>query len=452
MSLKTVYAGLDARLSAEADSSGPVTGTLSGARIGMIWLAANLVVTTLLTGTLFVTVVPFPTAAGMIVAGTVVGAVVLTAIGAIGTRTGLPTMAVTRGAFGLRGSLLPVGANVVILMGWSWVQAMLAGVTVNHVVQQLTGFSNPVLFSMLCQLLVVVLAIFGHSGISRVEPWLAVLILAVIAWVFATALGRFSPAQFAAIEVDPALASTPAIILDLVIATAVSWTVLSADINRMARSTRAGVLGGGIGYSASTIIAMLLGATALGYVVLSGGEAVSFDPVTIVGPFGIPLALVIFFSVMATNSMVVYGMTTTVVNARPDGRVRFLPAALILGTVSIAGSAWLGLLDQFTSFLTVISSLFVPVFAVVIVDYYWFKRARYGKDLLRASGGAFWYSHGVNWVAVASWAAGAAVSVVLSFVWPSPLGATLPTFVCSALLYWGGMRLTGHAREAALRA
>lgn len=131
-----------------------------------------------------------------------------------------------------------------------------------------------------------ILAIFGHSGISRVEPWLAVVILAVIAWIFATALGRFSPADFAGIEVDPALGSTPAIVLDLVVATAVSWTVLSADINRMARSTRAGVLGGGIGYSLSTIVAMLLGATALGYVVLSGGEAVSFDPVAIVGPFG----------------------------------------------------------------------------------------------------------------------------------------------------------------------
>jgi len=449
VSLKKLYTGLDARLSAEADSSGPVKGTLSGVRIGMIWLAANLVVTTLLTGTLFVTAVPFTTAAVMIVVGTLVGAVVLTSIGAIGTRTGLPTMAITRGAFGLRGSLLPVGANVVILMGWSWVQAMLAGVTVNHVVQQLTGFSSPVLFSVLCQLLVVILAIFGHSGISRVEPWLAVVILAVIAWVFITALGRFSPAQFAAIEVDPGLGSSPAIVLDMVIATAVSWTVLSADINRMARSTRAGVLGGGIGYSASTIVSMLLGATALGYVVLSGGAAVAFDPVTIVGPFGIPLALVIFFSVMATNSMVVYGMTTTVVNARPDGRVRFLPAALILGVVSIAGSTWLGLLEQFTSFLTVISSLFVPVFAVVIVDYYWFDRARYGKDLLRSSGGAFWYSGGVNWIAVVSWAAGAAVSILLSYVWPSPIGATLPTFALSALLYWGGMSLSGRTQEAA---
>ncbi|MFJ3958347.1 purine-cytosine permease family protein [Arthrobacter sp. NPDC090010] len=440
-SVQGLYARLDARLAAEADSSGPVKGTLSGPRIGMIWLAANLVVTTLLTGTLFVTAIPFSTAVVMIVAGTLVGALALTSIGAIGTRTGLPTMAITRGAFGLKGSLLPVGANVVVLMGWSWVQAMLAGVTVDHVVQQFTGFSSPVLFSVLCQLLVVILAIFGHTGIARVEPWLAVVILAVIAWIFAMAFGRFSPADFSGIAVDTSLGSTPAIVLDVVIATAVSWTVLSADINRMARSTRAGVVGAGVGYSVSTIVAMLLGATALGYVVLSGGDAVSFDPATIVDSFGVPLALVIFFSVMATNTMVVYGMTTSVVNARPGGRTRFLPAALILGALSILGSTWLSLLGQFTSFLTLIGSLFVPVFAVVIVDYYWFKRASYGKDLLLSTGGRFWYIRGVNWIAVACWAIGAGTSVLLSTVWTSPIGATLPTFALSAALYWLGMNL-----------
>ncbi len=127
----SLYSRLDRRLEAQADNAGPVRGTLSVTRIGMIWLAANLVVTTLLTGTLLIPAVDFSTALTMIVLGTLCGAVVLTLVGNIGTRTGLPTMALTRGAFGTRGSLLPVTANVVILMGWSWVQAMLAGVTVD---------------------------------------------------------------------------------------------------------------------------------------------------------------------------------------------------------------------------------------------------------------------------------------------------------------------------------
>gem|GEM_PF-6976641 len=42
-----------------------------------------------------------------------------------------------------------------------------------------------------------------------------------------------------------------------------------------------------------------------------------FDPVTIIEPFGWIFGIAIFLSVMATNTMVVYGMVTTVVNAVP---------------------------------------------------------------------------------------------------------------------------------------
>ena len=50
----SLYSRLEQYLEEHSDDAGPVRGTLSLPRIGMIWLAANLVVTTLLTGTLFV--------------------------------------------------------------------------------------------------------------------------------------------------------------------------------------------------------------------------------------------------------------------------------------------------------------------------------------------------------------------------------------------------------------
>jgi len=430
-----LYKRLDAHLQQNADGFGPIRGTLSTPRIGMIWLAANFVVTTLLTGTLFIPGIDFTSALVMIVVGTLIGAVVLTLIGNIGTRTGLPTMAITRGAFGTRGSLLPVAANVVILMGWSWVQAMLAGVTVNYLVESVTGFSSPILFSVLCQAIVVGLAILGHEGISRVEPWLAVVILAIMAYVFITAFGSFSPAQFAAIDVDPSLGYTKFVVLDIVVATAISWTVLSADFNRLARSSRAGIIGSGVGYTLSTVLSMTLGATAIGYVILSGEPAAEFDPTVIVGAFGAPLAIVIFMSVMATNTMVVYGMVTSVVNAQPKRQLRFLPTALIVGAVSILGSTWLALLNQFTDFLVMIGAFFVPVFAIMIVDYYIIKRRSYTRDILMATGGRYWYSSGINWAAIAVWVVGAAASYALTYLWPSPVGATLPAFVLSFLLY-----------------
>ena len=439
-------------LDGEADSAGPVRGTQSLLRIGMIWLAANLVVTTLLTGTLFTPAVSFGAASAMIVVGTLLGVVVLVLIGNMGTRTGLPTMALTRGSFGIRGSLVPAAANLIILMGWSWVQAMLAGVTVNFLVQEATGFSNPVLFSALCQALVVVLAIFGHTGISRVEPWLALAILIVMGFVFAAAFGAFSWGEFAAIPVDPALGGSPFITLDLVIATAISWTVLSADMNRHARSSTAGIVGSGIGYTLSTTIAMFLGLVAFSTVLLRGHDAVPFDPSVIVAEFGWPLGIAIFLSVMATNTMVVFGMVTSVVNAQSKWHLRFLPTALVLGAISVVGSMFLGLLSQFTDFLFVISAFFVPVFAIMIADYYLLKRRGYSRQILHERPESrYWYRGGVNWVAVGVWVIGAALSYVLAYVAPSPIGANIPAFVVSFLLYLGLMALLGRGGALGLR-
>jgi NCS1 nucleoside transporter family len=403
----------------------------------MIWLAANLVVTTLLTGTLFVPGVSWPLALGLIVLGSMMGGVVLVLVGNMGTRTGLPTMSLAKGAFGLRGSFLPAAANVVILMGWAWVQAMLAGVTMNFLVEQATGFSSPVLFSVLCQLLVVCLVIFGHEGISKVEPWLALIILAIMTYIFTVAFNSYPVSDFAALPVDEELGWSGIAVLDVVIAMAISWTVLSAEFNRLAKSQMAGVVGSAIGYVLSTVLAMSLGATAIAYVVLDGGAAVSFDPTVIVAVFGAPLAVVIFLSVMATNTMAVYGMVSSVVNITPSRKLKFLPTALVLGAISIVGATWQALLDQFTAFLTVIGALFVPVFAIMIVDYYIVHKGYYGRDILRGHGGQFWYKGGVNIAAEAVWVVGAVSSLLLTYVAHSPIGATVPSFVIAFVLYLG---------------
>ncbi len=80
--------------------SGPVSGSDSLFRICMIWLAGNLVVTTQLTGTLFIPGVAWHAALGLIAVGSLFGGAVLVLVGNMGTRTGLPTMALTKGLSG----------------------------------------------------------------------------------------------------------------------------------------------------------------------------------------------------------------------------------------------------------------------------------------------------------------------------------------------------------------
>ncbi|MFN3706923.1 purine-cytosine permease family protein [Microcella sp.] len=438
---------LSDRLEANADGSGPLRGSLTWRRIAMIWLASNFVVTTMLTGTIFVPGVGYGEALLLILVGSIIGGAVLVTVGAIGTRTGLATMSLTRGAFGTRGSLLPVAANLLILLGWSWVQAMLAGITVDFVVAEFTGYSNPALFAVICQLIVVGLAIFGHEGISRVEPWLAVVMIGIIGYVLTVAFTTFPPSAYFAIPADASIGLTNLTVLDIVIATAISWTVLSADFNRLGRSTRPTVVGSGVGYVVSTFLSMTLGATAIAYVVLAGGEVVEFDPGVIVGEFGVALAAVIFVSVMATNTLVVYGMTTSAINALPRLKLRFLPTALVIGAITVIGSTFLGLLGLFIDFLFVIGAIFIPVFAIMIVDYYIVNRRVYTADILEHRGGRYWFTGGVNIPMIVVWVLGFGFSLLLTYQFPSPIGATIPAFVFTVVVAIAAAALTGRLKR-----
>lgn len=410
------------------------SGKLSGARVFMVWLAANLVVTTLLTGTLFVPGVSWPDALLMIALGTVIGGAVLVLVGNMGTRTGLSTIALSKASFGLRGATVPAVANIIILMGWSWVQAMLAGVTLNFLVDLWWGYSNPVLFSMLCQLIVVCLAYSGHEGIAKIEPFLAAGILAGMAFVYYAVFSVYSPRELANTATFSSPEMSSQVVLDIVIATAVSWTVLAADLCRHARSERAGVVGCSLGYLLSTVITMSLGATVFAYLLLSGESAKPFDPTAMVAAFGVPAGLVIVFSVMATNTMVIYGMISSAQAVLP-GKAGGKLITTLLGLVSVAGASWLAMLDMFTGFLSILSALFVPVFAIMLADYYVVRRRSYDRDILLPEGGKYWYHSGINYWALALWLMGIALSLSLTWIWPLSVGVTVPVFLFTFMAY-----------------
>jgi NCS1 family nucleobase:cation symporter-1 len=400
----------------------------------MVWLAANMVVTTLLTGTLFVPGLPYLQAIVIILLGTLLGVTVLSLVGCIGTRTGLPTMVLTRGSFGLRGGTFPALLNLAVLMGWSWVQALLAGIAVNSAVETITGFSSIALFTILCQSIVVLLALFGHKGIERVEPFIAVVMILLALFVFYSAFSTFGVAEFLSLPADPSTGMTAAIAFDVVVATAISWTVLSADFNRNAKTQLGGISGTVIGYTASTVIAMSLGVTAAAYAQLEGGGAQGFDPAVLVANFGLPAAVVVFLSVMATNTLVVYGMIMSYLNLRPESD--FLQPALFIGVISIVGALWQGILDRFLDFLLLIGTFFVPVFAIMLADYYLIKRRSYSAEaVLGKRGGAYWYAGGFNAPAWAAYVIGAGLALYWTRVSPLSFGATVPVFVLTFVLY-----------------
>lgn len=400
-----------------------------------LWLGANVVVTTILTGMLLVPDLPFLQAMLIVLVGSGLGILPLVLVGLMGQRSGLTTMVLARGSYGIHGAKLPSLVNLLTLLAWSWIQALLAGMSLNYAVEATTGYSNLPLFTVLCETLVVLIALRGHLGIERVERWAAIGMLLLAAAVF-YAMGRnFQFDEMLSMPVQPRNEISPGIAFDIVIATAFSWIPLAADYNRNCRSQGVAAVGTWVGYVAATLLAMGLGATVSGFSVLTGMEQ-TYDPAVLLAGFGfgLPAAIVVFLSVMTTNVMCVYSATLSYLNMRPQ--TRFWKPALTIGVLSILGSQIPGILDNFQNFLLVIGSVFIPAFAVLIADYFVIHRGQYAvSELLDERGGRYRYLNGINPAAFAACGLGAVLAYYWGWVSPLAYGASLPVFLLTAASY-----------------
>ncbi|MFP3443300.1 hypothetical protein R0K18_36760, partial [Pantoea sp. SIMBA_133] len=76
-----------------------------------------------------------------------------------------------------------------------------------------------------------------------------------------------------------------------------------------------------------------------------GGMEQTYDPTRLLSGFGfgLPAALVIFFSVMTTNVMAVYSAPLSCMNVSPG--MAFWKPALVIGVVTVFGALIPGILD-----------------------------------------------------------------------------------------------------------
>ena len=141
--------------------------------------------------------------------------------------------------------------------------------------------------------------------------------------------------------------------------------------------------------------------------------------------------------------------------------------ALAVGIVATIAAANLDLIG-YETFLLLIGGVFVPVFGILLADYFVLRGRQYSVDELYQSSGAYWYAGGLNPVAIVVWVAGFFVYASagqppwllehLDFVswvpdWATHIGGTIPGFIFSFVAYLAGSRLFAfRPRQTAVRA
>jgi len=316
-----------------------------------------------------------------IVVGTLLGTLVLALSGIPGTETGAPSMVLLRGLFGTRVSYLPTALNMLQLFGWSIFELVTIATAAHTVAPALPKWG----YVLIAGAATALLTIRPLGAIRVLRRYATGAVLIVMGYLFVQLLRHPLPSLTHGTWGGYWDAT------DTVVAVAISFAPLSADYMRHSRSTRAAFAGAMAGYSVTQVLCYVIGLLAL--VTVAHGNADDIFGAFIALPAGSLAFAVLAARELDQSFADVYSTAVSMQNLRPLWDRRVL--AGVITALTTAGALWLNISD-YENFLDLLGSVFVPMAAVLIVDY--FAPPRRHWDLSAAARS--------RWIMLLPWAAG----------------------------------------------
>ncbi|HET9873544.1 MAG TPA: cytosine permease [Propionibacteriaceae bacterium] len=390
-----------------------------------------------LTGALIATTTgSVPLAVLAIVLGCLLGGLLLGASAVFGATTGAPAMVALRGLLGHRGSVAPTLLNIAQNVGWATMEIIVISTAAVAVVGDAWRWP----FVLLAGSVATLMAVRPLGSVRMLRKVMVWLVLAASVFLFVEVL--MQPRQ--AIPQDAVLGFWPAV--DLAVAGVVSFAPLAADYSRHSRTRPAAFWGASVGYGVAAVAYYTLGVFAVAN--LGATDVIGALVALPAGAIALAILLVDEVDEAFAN---VYSTTMSIQNLFPSLDRRYV--AVVIGVVA---TLLAGLMDfsRYQSFLFLIGSVFVPLFAVAAVDFFLVSRQRWDVSA----------NARIRSVPVIAWACGfVAYQLVypgdvpgwsdfwvgaagqLGFVAPSWLGSSVAAIVVGGLVMLALGRLT-HRR------
>jgi NCS1 family nucleobase:cation symporter-1 len=429
----------------------PRLQVLGALETGLLWGNLGVSLLVVVAGAILVPALSLPDALLAILVGCLIGNLMLATAGLIGADARVPGMALMRAPLGQRGSLLPTGINVLQGVGWTTFELLVIATAAAALSDELFGFRAQWLWTLVFGACALALALLGPIGfvrrfIRRFAIWAVPLALLYLTW------WALDGADLEAIwnaEGEGGLSVWQG--ADVVVGITVSWIPYAADYTRFSKTRRDAFWGTGLGYLVPDAWLLALGAV----LVLSRdvGDPAALPAAVVAGGFA---AIVALFALLVTETdeafANAYSAAVSLQNAFPAA-----PQAFLL--VVVTGVATLGALvvdfAGYQSFLLLLGSVFVPLFAVLLA--HWIGAGRhYGAD--DVFGSPAWRGG-----LIGAWIAG---FVLYQWLFPTgptwwtdvverldppdwSIGATVPSFLVSFCLALAVVGLKGRRRTGA---
>lgn len=365
----------------------------------LIWFGAAVSIAEILTGTYFA---PLGFAKGLaaILTGHVIGCLLLFAAGLIGGRARKSAMETVKMSFGQKGGLLFCVLNVLQLVGWTGIMIYDGALAADG----LWDLGNWV-WCLVIGALITLWILVGVRNLGKVNT-VVMAVLFVTTIVLSVLIFGKGGALAAG---DDSLSFGAAV--ELSVAMPLSWLPLISDYTRTAEKPGRAAAASAVVYGVVSCWMYLIG---MGAALFTGESDVGL----IMARAGLGAAglVIVVFSTVTTTFLDAYsaGVSTESLSPRIQGKWMAVAAA-VLGTVG----AIVFPMDNITDFLYLIGSVFAPMIAVQIADFYILHRDKAGCA--------------VDVRGLVLWAVGFVAYRLLMQV-DLPLGSTIPDIALTVVL------------------
>ncbi|MDD2958557.1 MAG: putative hydroxymethylpyrimidine transporter CytX [Lachnospiraceae bacterium] len=373
------------------------TSTLSN---GLIWFGAGVSIAEILTGTYFSTL-GFAKGMAAILLGHFIGGLLMFAAGMIGAREEKSAMETVKMSFGEKGSILFAALNVLQLVGWTAIMIYDGALAANRILP-----AGAFVWPLVIGGLIVVWILVGLTNLGKINTiamgalFLLTLVLFRVIFFGGSSVGSV---------VDDSLSFGAAV--ELAVAMPLSWLPLISDYTREAEKPLAATSASVITYSLVSIFMYVIG---MGASIYTGEN----DIAAILAKAGLGAVglLIIVFSTVTTTFLDAYSAGVSSVTISPKINEKW---AAVIVTLIGTGAAIVYPMDNITDFLYLVGSVFAPMIAVQIADYFFLHRKNSSK--------------GVDVFNLILWAVGFLLYRLLMRI-DTPVGNTLPDMVLTVLL------------------
>lgn len=323
----------------------------------LLWFGAGVSIAEIITGTYFA---PLGFGKGFlaIVIGHIIGCFLLFLMGYIGAKSRKSSMDTVKISFGSKGSIFFAVLNILQLVGWTAIMIFDGALAANEVISFGTAF-----WSIVIGLLIILWIFIGIKSLGKLNTvamaglFILTLILSFV--IFRNGLGGLiSPATKQALSFGAAV--------ELSVAMPLSWIPLISDYTREAKEPKKASLVSALTYG---LISIWMYSIGLGAAIFT--EQSDIAQILLKAGLGMVGLLIVVFSTVTTTFLDAYsaGVSSESIFSKINGKW----VAILTTVIGMVLAITLPIYNM-TSFLFLIGSVFAPMAAILIVDFFILKK------------------------------------------------------------------------------